>query len=135
VGSKIHSSWALTTSQGIILIDTLFTYNSDEEIVGGLRKLGFDPAKVKYVIISHAHSDHDGGAKLMQDEYGSRIIMGGPDWDSIEKSGILENALPNTPCADEKTAVYKIRRILSAVFRGHFRGFLSKSFHVTLPGR
>ena len=86
VGSKIHNSWALTTSQGIILIDTLFTYNSDEEIVGGLRKLGFDPAKVKYVIISHAHSDHDGGAKLMQDEYGSRIVMGGPDWDSIEKS-------------------------------------------------
>src|SRR6266851_9558007 len=35
VGSKIHSSWALTTSAGIILIDTLFTYNSEEEIVGG----------------------------------------------------------------------------------------------------
>src|SRR5271154_793521 len=74
VGSKIHSSWALTTSDGIILIDTLFTYNSDEEIVGGLKKLGFDPAKIKYVIISHAHPDHVGGAKLMQDRYGSRIV-------------------------------------------------------------
>lgn len=29
VGSKIHNSWALTTSQGIILID-----NSEEEIIG-----------------------------------------------------------------------------------------------------
>jgi metallo-beta-lactamase class B len=86
VGSKIHSSWALTSSEGIILIDTLFTYNSEEEIVGGLKKLGLDPAKVKYVIISHSHSDHVGGAKLMQDRYGSRIVMGGPDWDSIEKS-------------------------------------------------
>src|SRR6266851_3057054 len=86
VGSKIHSSWALTSSEGIILIDTLWTYNSEEEIVGGLKKLGFDPAKVKYVIISHAHPDHVGGAKLMQDRYGSRIVMGGPDWDSIEKS-------------------------------------------------
>jgi len=86
VGSKIHNSWALTSSEGIILIDTLFTYNSEEEIVGGLKKLGFDPAKVKYVIISHAHFDHVGGAKLMQDRYGSRIVMGGPDWDSIEKS-------------------------------------------------
>ena len=46
VGSKIHSSWALTTSEGIILIDTLFTYNSEEEIVGGLKKLGLDPATV-----------------------------------------------------------------------------------------
>ncbi|MGH9560505.1 MAG: MBL fold metallo-hydrolase, partial [Terracidiphilus sp.] len=79
-------SWALTTSQGIILIDTLYTYNSDEEIVGGLRRLGFDPATVKYVIVSHAHPDHDGGAKLMQDEYRSRIVMGAPDWDSIAKS-------------------------------------------------
>jgi metallo-beta-lactamase class B len=86
VGSKIQNSWALTSSEGIILIDTLFTYNSEEEIVGGLKKLGLDPAKVKYVIISHAHSDHVGGAKLMQDRYGSRIVMGGPDWDSIEKS-------------------------------------------------
>jgi len=86
VGSKIHNSWALTSSEGIILIDTLFTYNSEEEIVGGLKKLGLDPAKVKYVIISHAHSDHVGGAKLMQDRFGSRIVMGGPDWDSIEKS-------------------------------------------------
>src|SRR5580704_11595780 len=86
VGSKIHSSWALTSSEGIILIDTLWTYNSEEEIVGGLKKLGLDPAKVKYVIISHAHPDHVGGAKLMQDRFGSRIVMGGPDWDSIEKS-------------------------------------------------
>src|SRR6202049_2241414 len=86
VGSKIHSSWALTTSEGIILIDTLFTYNSEEEIVGGLKKLGLNPATVKYVIISHAHSDHVGGAKLMQDRFGSHIVMGGPDWDSIERS-------------------------------------------------
>jgi metallo-beta-lactamase class B len=86
VGSKIHSSWALTATEGIILIDTLFTYNSEEEIVGGLKKLGLDPATVKYVIISHAHADHVGGAKLMQDRYGSHIVMGGPDWDSIERS-------------------------------------------------
>ena len=54
----------MTTSQGIILIDTLFTYNSEEEIVGGLKKLGVDPAMVKYVIISHAHADHMGGGAL-----------------------------------------------------------------------
>src|SRR3984957_14218120 len=80
VGSKIHNSWALVTSDGIIILDKLFTYNSEEEIVGGLKKLGLDPVKVKYVIITHAHSDHVGGAKLMQDRYKSRIIMGGPDW-------------------------------------------------------
>src|SRR5580765_2611206 len=86
VGTKFHSSWALTTGDGIILLDTLYDYASEEAIVGGLKKLGLDPATVKYVIITHAHGDHDGGAKLMQDRFGSRIIFGGPDWDSIEKS-------------------------------------------------
>jgi metallo-beta-lactamase class B len=86
VGTKVHSSWALTTSAGIILIDTLYDYASEEAIVGGLKKLGLDPAAVKYVIVSHAHLDHDGGAKLMQDRFGARLIIGGPDWDMLEKS-------------------------------------------------
>ena len=87
VGSKIHNSWALTNNEGIIVLDTLYTYNSEEEILGGLKKLGLDEKKVKYVIISHAHADHVGGAKMFQDRIpGVRIVMGGPDWDSIEKS-------------------------------------------------
>src|SRR5438105_5803403 len=85
VGTKIHSSWALTGSDGIILIDTLYEYASEEAIVDGLKKLGLDPASVKTVIVSHAHGDHVGGAKLMQDR-GARLIMGGPDWDMIDKS-------------------------------------------------
>jgi len=92
VGTKVHSSWALTTSDGIILIDTLYEYASDEAIVGGLKKLGLDPANVKYVIVSHAHGDHVGGAKMMQERFHSRIVMGAPDWDSIEQS---KNQYPN----------------------------------------
>src|SRR5215471_18285382 len=86
VGTKFHSSWALTGRDGIILIDTLYDYASEEAIVGGLRKLGLDPAAVKYVIVSHAHRDHVGGAKLMQERFGARIVMGGPDWDLTEAS-------------------------------------------------
>jgi metallo-beta-lactamase class B len=87
VGSKIHNSWALTNQQGIILLDTLYTYNSEEEILGGLKKLGLDARRIKYVIISHSHADHVGGAKLLQDRIpGVHIVMGGPDWESIEKS-------------------------------------------------
>jgi metallo-beta-lactamase class B len=85
VGGKIHSAWALTTSAGIILIDTIFPYNSDELIAGGLKKLGLDPAQIKYVIISHAHGDHIGGAQMLQERYGARVVMGGPDWDLVEK--------------------------------------------------
>ncbi len=85
VGGKIHSSWALTTSDGIILIDTIFPYNSDELIVGGLKKLGLDAKNIKYVLISHAHSDHIGGAEMLQTRYGARVVMGAPDWDTVAK--------------------------------------------------
>ncbi len=85
VGGKIHSAWALTTREGIILLDTIYPYNSEELIVGGMRKLGLDPKDIKYVVISHAHQDHIGGAEMLQKRYGTRVVMSGPDWDLVEK--------------------------------------------------
>jgi metallo-beta-lactamase class B len=133
VGTKIHSSWALTTSEGIILIDTLHEYASDEAIVTGLRKLGLDPATVKYVIISHAHGDHVGGAKLMQDRFGSRIVMGGPDWDSIEKS---VNQYPNGKpkrdivAADGQKITLGDASVTLVLTPGHTPGTVSMLFEV-----
>ncbi len=94
LGTKVHSAWALTTSQGIILIDTLYNYTIEDEIVGGLKKLGLDPATVKYVLISHGHGDHDEGARLMQERYGAKVVMGGPDWDTVEKQEKMPGGKP-----------------------------------------
>jgi metallo-beta-lactamase class B len=85
VGGKLHSSWALTTKDGIILIDTIYPYNSEELIIGGMKKVGLDPAQIKYVLISHAHGDHIGGAEMLQKRYAARVVMGGPDWEWVEK--------------------------------------------------
>src|SRR5687767_8846683 len=85
VGGRVHSAWALTTTDGIILIDTIYPYNSEELIVGGLQKLGLDPKTIKYVIISHAHGDHIGGAEMLQTRYGARVVMGAPDWELVAK--------------------------------------------------
>ena len=82
VGTRIHSSWALTTSGGIILIDTLFDYAIEPEIVEGLKTVGLDPRNIKYVLISHAHGDHDQGAALLQSRYGAKVVMGTADWES-----------------------------------------------------
>jgi metallo-beta-lactamase class B len=81
IGEKEYSAWAIVTSQGIIVIDTIWSYSVEDEIVGGLKKLGFDPANIKYAIVSHAHIDHIGGAKHLQETYGSRIVMSAADWD------------------------------------------------------
>src|SRR5256886_12431293 len=86
MGTPSRSTWALTTSDGIILYDTQGVYDAEEVIVGGLKKLGLDPAKVKYVLISHAHQNEVGGAKLMQERYGAHIVMGAGDWDMVDES-------------------------------------------------
>jgi metallo-beta-lactamase class B len=87
LGTKIHSSWAIVGSQGIIVIEALFDYAAQDEILGGLKKLGLDQNKVKYVILSHAHADHDGGASLLQDSIpGVHLIYGKEDWDAVDKS-------------------------------------------------
>ena len=58
--TKVNSAWAVKTSAGIILIDTLYGYAAQDEIVDGLKKVGLDPADIKYIVVSHAHGDHDG---------------------------------------------------------------------------
>ena len=85
VGGKLHSAWALTTREGIILIDTIYPYNSEELVIGGMQKVGLDPKNIKYLLISHAHGDHIGGAEMVQTRYKARVVMAGPDWDLVEK--------------------------------------------------
>ena len=86
VGTKIHSAWVVQTAEGLIAIDALYDYAVRDAVVDGLRKLGLNPATMKHLIISHGHGDHHGGAKFLQDEFGPRVVMGGPDWDLVERN-------------------------------------------------
>jgi metallo-beta-lactamase class B len=79
--TKTNSAWAVKTSAGIILIDTLFGYAAQDEIVDGMKKLGLDPADIKYIVISHAHGDHDGAVKFLQDTYHPHVILAPKDWE------------------------------------------------------
>ena len=41
VGQTEYSSWAVTTSAGIIVIDTIFDYSVEDEVAGGLKKMAY----------------------------------------------------------------------------------------------
>jgi metallo-beta-lactamase class B len=82
LGTRQHSSWALRTSEGLIIIDTNFAWATEPEIINGLTTLGLDPRQIKYVVISHAHGDHDQGAAELQKRFGAKVVMGAPDWES-----------------------------------------------------
>jgi metallo-beta-lactamase class B len=85
VGTREHGAWAVTTTQGIIVIDALYDYAVIDEVEAGLKKLGLDATTMKYLIISHGHGDHHGGAKYLQDKYRPRVVMGPADWDLVQR--------------------------------------------------
>jgi metallo-beta-lactamase class B len=85
VGQTEYSSWALTTSDGIILIDALYDYSVEAEVVDGLRMLGLDPARIRYVVVSHGHSDHAGGARYLQEHFGAHVIASADEWDLMQR--------------------------------------------------
>jgi metallo-beta-lactamase class B len=84
MGTESVSAWLLTSSDGYILYDTANVYDAEDVLVGGMTKLGLDPAKVRYVIVSHGHRGESGGAYLFQSRYGAHIVTA--DWDLIEGS-------------------------------------------------
>ena len=81
LGTGNVSAWAVNTSDGIILIDSLNDQaEADKYIIGGLKAVGLDPSTIKIIVLSHAHADHFGGAAYLQAKYGARVYMSAADW-------------------------------------------------------
>ena len=137
IGTRVHSSWALKGSGGIIIIDTLFNYAVEDEMVNGMKKLGLDPAQVKYVVVTHAHGDHDEGARLFQERYGAHVVFGGPDWDALDKSAEIPGGKPRRDMvgSDGQTISVGDAAVTLVATPGHTPGTLSLVFTVKDRGR
>lgn len=138
LGSKIHHSWAIVGSEGIILIEALFDYQVADEVTGGMRKLGLDPNRVKYAIMSHAHGDHDGGAAYLQDSIpGMRLVYGAEDWDAVEKSGDRPGGKPKRDlvATDGMRLSVGDASVQIVTMPGHTAGTLSYLFEVKDNGK
>lgn len=83
VGRVSTAVWAVTTSAGIVLIDAGHPGQLESVIIPGLRKVGLDPANVRYVLITHGHDDHYGDTFYFQ-QRGARVVSSAADWDLME---------------------------------------------------
>jgi len=82
VGNSESVVYAITTSDGIVLLDAGHPGDIETIVLPGLRQLGLDPADVKYVLLGHGHNDHYGGAAFLQQQ-GARVGTTAADWDTI----------------------------------------------------
>ena len=134
VGQSEYTAWAITTSDGIILIDALFDYAVEEAVAGGLKKLGADPATIKYVVVTHPHPDHHGGARFLQERYGARVIMSAADWDVID--GLSGNKPARDLVAvDGQALTLGDTTVTLHVTPGHTPGTISPVFSVRDGGQ
>src|SRR5690606_30196712 len=66
LGNSESVVYALTTSEGIVLLDAGHPGDMENLILPGLQALGLDPGDIRYVLLGHGHVDHYGGAALLQ---------------------------------------------------------------------
>ncbi|MDR1832060.1 MAG: MBL fold metallo-hydrolase [Fusobacteriaceae bacterium] len=78
VGNNYVSCFLLDTEKGLVLIDTAFQETA-YLLFDSIRALGFDPGKIKTLLLSHGHFDHCGAAKLVQEYADCEIWLGEKD--------------------------------------------------------
>ncbi len=84
VGLQTVCAYLITTNSGLVLIDTTYADTADA-VLNSVRTLGFNPADIKYVFVTHSHTDHLGGAGKIKQVTRAQVGMSAEDWAVIEQ--------------------------------------------------
>lgn len=78
----VGDSWVcvhlIDTGEGLLLIDS-GCCGATAMLVNAIWEAGFNPADVKWIVHSHGHVDHYGGANFFKKMFGTRLYLGEPD--------------------------------------------------------
>ena len=137
IGQKAVTTWALITSDGIVLIDAGYGERFDDTLVAGLTKVGLDPRRIRAAVIAHEHTDHFGGARQLQQRFGTVIYMSRAAWDGLEpKPGAPPAAGPDAPPArgmvitDGQPVMFGDTLLIPVAIPGHTPGSMGFMFRV-----
>ncbi len=126
VGINFVSAYLVPTNDGLILIDTTYD-NTADHVLDGIRDMGFDPKDIRYILVTHWHADHFGGAKRIQAVSGARVGMLREDWDDLESRTPVPEDLV---LEDEGSLTLGDTTMTFYHIPGHTRGTLGIAFTV-----
>jgi metallo-beta-lactamase class B len=106
VGLCWVSAWVIKTPEGAILIDTLHDPFTDV-LLDNLRKVGVNPADIKYVVMTHGHFDHAGGAYRLKPLTQAQFMMTEAGWDEAAQSVAASRGSPRAWTMIAKDRVLK----------------------------
>lgn len=140
VGDRLVCIHLIRTDEGLILLDAGYpcaTHLLMESII----RLGFDPADVRWIMLTHAHFDHYGAANAFRNLYGTKVALSALDTKAMrEKPSRAVCSFPdfphNLPVIDRELEDGEIftfggKRIHCVLTPGHTLGTMSFFFHVT----
>ncbi|MFK7890071.1 MAG: MBL fold metallo-hydrolase [Granulosicoccus sp.] len=81
VGICWVSAWLVHTDEGVVLIDTLYG-PFVEQLLENIARVDVDPVDIKYVLMTHGHFDHTGGAAIVKAQFpNAQFVMTKTGWD------------------------------------------------------
>lgn len=132
IGVDWVASWLLVTDQGLIVFDALYEELTDL-VIDNIRQLGFDPNDIRYLIGTHAHYDHIGGAIRFQQEFSAVVMMTEEDWAMTEEPAVFREypkPIRHLSASDGATLNLGRTRLRFMKTPGHTPGVLSTLFTV-----
>ena len=141
VGDKKVCVHLIDTGDGLILLDSGYL-GAEHLLVDSIWRAGFDPKNVRWIIHTHAHSDHFGASCEFKRMYGTKLAISKVDAESIRqkphRAHVDNNSFPYAQIPEfdyeiEDGEIFelgnvKIRCVLTP---GHTEGVLSLFFNVT----
>lgn len=83
VGNRDVGSYLVKTRKGLVLIDQGYA-ETVFYLLESIRKLGFDPADICALLVSHGHIDHCGGTQLIKQHIGAPVYMSREDYEMYQ---------------------------------------------------
>lgn len=130
VGDQWVSSYLIQTDAGLVLIDTM-DYPYSKWLPQSFKRLGLELSDLKYIVITHGHSDHVSGAGYLQKLTGAKVVMSSDDLHLMiaqaQKRGFMLPEISISPKDGEtiKLGSFKMRFHQTP---GHTDGCVSNEF-------
>ena len=144
VGTGDLAAYLVVDRSGMILLDGGLP-QSASLILDSIRRLGFEPKRVRYLINSQAHSDHAGGLAELKRVTGAKLLASAPDAELLERGGsgdfAFGDSLTYPPVRvdgvikDGAALSLGRTRMKAHVTPGHTRGCTSWTLPLRVDGR
>lgn len=141
----VGDSWVcvhiVDTGDGLLMFDA-GNCGGEAMLIHSIWKLGFNPADVKWIILSHGHVEHFGAVNFFKRMFGTKIYIGEPDSKMIKEQPYLSVIHESGNCTNELFEIdYEIKdgdllkfgntEIKFYLVPGHTEGCIACFFDIT----